>query len=701
MMCKYYSFLLYIATLVCKCKILEVFAVPWNYPKPEKRAFSYECAGRTLNDPFAWMEANDDATRAFVAAQNEFTTDWFVQNGDKVAARAALLAKKAEKPSYSDVQECHGRLYASRRSPAGETAAVVLDRDFNELFTLMDDEKAGGAFHVYGVSPCPADEDVAALFVLQNGAARPSVLLLRISSGDVFAALDGMFSFVWAPDGSALYYSDAVADSLAGTSINTVRAYELKTGEIRILYTERDSAVFVTLETAPAGDLFIHVNISYVNTRVLHFDPKTGAVTRMTPDDGHVYHHVGSMGDTHYFFTNNNAPKGKVVALFGTLDLGQAQEILPEDTRPLEGVMTAGDRMLAVYLNDVASEAELYDGNGARLGDLNLPDRLGALALSAERPPVLPVGAEALYLNFESFVCPPSVLRYDLKTGEVTIAYSRRGGAPRTDVAVEKQAITARDGTRILAFLVHKNGLTPNGDTPVLMYGYGGYNVSLNPNYTVFFMGLDVVDWVDKGGMYVHCILRGGSEYGAKWHEAGWRDSKKNAFFDFIDIAKWLVEAGWTKPSRIAINGGSNGGLLVTAAVTQQPEAFGAVVAAVPHTDMIRFCFDDRGPMYITEYGNPREEAMFEYMLSYSPYHNIKEGAAYPPIFVQTGEFDNNVPPYHAKKFAAKMQELNRNAPCLLRVLARGSHDLGTGDVFYRTSAEMQLFAERALGMDD
>ena len=669
----------------------------WNYPKAEKRAFNYGCAGRTLSDPYAWMEQNDEDTRAFVAKQNEFTDNWFVQNGDKVAKRAAILAEKSGKPSYSDIEECHGKLYASRRSPAGETSAVVLDTDFNEIKTLMDNEKAEGAFHVYKASPCPSNEDIVALFVLKNGAARPSVMLQRVSTGEVFATLDGMFSYTWSPDGERLYYSDAVADPVAGTNVNTVRAYNLKTGEAQLLYTEHDNAVFATLSSSPTGDLFIHIHISYVNIRVLHFNPISGVITRLTQNDNSVYNHAGSIGQNHYFFTNDGAAKGKVIAIQGASQFDKAKEILPQDERPLDGVMTVGENLLAVYLNDAVSEAELFDREGRSLGNIALPDSLGTLSQPTERANC---NAKHLYLNFESFVCPPSVLKYGINDSNAVIAYSQRNSGIRTDVTVEKVPVIARDGTRILAFMVHGKGLCPNGNTPVLMHGYGGYNVSNTPNYNIFFMGLDVVDWVDRGGMYVHCILRGGGEYGADWHEAGWRGNKKNAFYDFIDIAEWIVKLGWTKPERIAINGGSNGGLLVTAAVTQQPKAFGAVIAAVPHTDMIHFCFDDRGPMYITEYGNPREEAMFEYMLSYSPYHNIKEGVAYPPIYIQTGEYDNNVPPYHAKKFATRMQELDGESPCLLRVLPKGSHDLGTGDVFYRTAAEMQLFAERALGME-
>jgi len=669
-----------------------------NYPKAEARPFSYTCAGRELHDPYAWMESNDADTHAYVAQQNIFTSQWFETAGD-VQKRAAALKAKADKPAFTGVVECHGKLYACRVAPGGASSAVILNADFEVTEVLME-ETTDGDFHLYGVSPCPGDSDIVALSILKNGAARPSLLLYRISTREVFATLDGMFSYAWAPDGRCIYYADATADVERGVNYNTARAYYLDTGKEEILYEEKDNAVFILLKASSTGELFIHVLLSYVNTRVVHYAPNTSKATRMTPHDDSVFHHIGCIDGTHYFFTNDKAPRGQVVALTGSLLLQNAVPVLAEESRSLEGAMTVRDRLLAVYLNDAAMEAVLYDQKGLKVCDLPLPDKIGTLQLSAEHMPVLPDGAKHLYMGFESFICPPSVLCFDVENGKVEVAYNTRNTGIREDITVVSQPITARDGTRILAFLVHKKDQTPTGDVPTLMYGYGGYNVSLTPCYTAPFIGLDAVDWVDRGGLYVQCVLRGGGEYGAQWHEAGWRGRKKNAFYDFIDITEWLIATGWTSPEKIAINGGSNGGLLVTALSVMRPDLFKAVLASVPHTDMIRFCWDDRGPMYVAEYGDPRDEELFEYMHSYSPYHNIKAGAQYPAFYVQTGEFDNNVPPYHGKKFATKMQGAGGSPLCLLRVLARGSHGLGTGDVYFTTSAEMQLFAEHFLGIN-
>jgi prolyl oligopeptidase len=233
------------------------------------------------------------------------------------------------------------------------------------------------------------------------------------------------------------------------------------------------------------------------------------------------------------------------------------------------------------------------------------------------------------------------------------------------------------------------------------MFAYGGYNAGMPPVFRERVTRLMMSEWAMKGGVYVHCNLRGGNEYGPRWHEAGMLMNKRKVFEDFIGVAEQLIKDGWTKKGRIGIVGCSNGGLLMSALVTMRPDLWAVVIDSVPHTDMIHFADDDRGPMYITEYGDPGESReMFEYLLSYSPYHNVRE-EEYPPIYIQTGELDNNVPPYHGKKFAARMQQMNRSdAPVLLRVLAQGSHDRGQGEENYRTLAEMQVFLEHYLHME-
>ena len=422
--------------------------------------------------------------------------------------------------------------------------------------------------------------------------------------------------------------------------------------------------------------------------------------------------------------------------------------------RLLTGAAVVGDAILCAYQHEGASELELRAADGSLIRAVELPDTPGNLYAEGSLAPY-GCGDAGICLDFESFRVPPSVVRYDPATGKLATLFTtgdaekpadpapaeasqahgtsaaddpadtNAAAAPQTgepapaphapaktpnpiaehslqlDIVVERIDVPARDGATLSAYLVRRRDVRPTGKIPTLFYGYGGYNNVLAPDFTNKFIGLDVSDWAMRRGLYVHCILRGGGERGPRWHEAGMLANKPNVFHDFIDIVAHVQELGWTSPEHSALCGGSNGGLLVTAALTQAPDLVRCVVASVPHTDMLRFVHDDRGPMYITEYGDPRDPALFETMRDYSPYHNVEPGRTYPALLVQTGELDNNVPPYHGKKFAARMQaEASSKHPVLLRVLARGAHDRGEGGIYYATVAEMQCFIEHELGMD-
>ena len=301
------------------------------------------------------------------------------------------------------------------------------------------------------------------------------------------------------------------------------------------------------------------------------------------------------------------------------------------------------------------------------------------------------------FLSFESFNIPPCILSFDGNAFTKVLAASDE---EHPDIVVEQHfAPSTGDGTLIPYYLVHAEGVKADGTAPALMYAYGGYNTDMPPEFTEVVSQMQIPRWIAAGGIYVHLNLRGGNEYGPAWHEAGMLMNKRHCYEDFIGVTEQVIADGWTSAGNIGIVGCSNGGLLMSALVTMRPDLWGCVIDSVPQTDMIHVADDDRGPMYITEYGDPRaSKEMFEYLLSYSPYHNVHE-VAYPPVYIQTGECDNNVPPYHGKKFAARMQAATTgDAPILLRVLAHGSHNRGgTPDEFWHTIAEMHLFLEEHL----
>ena len=665
-----------------------------GYPLAPQRPASWQCGSHSVTDPYLYMtNAQDPGLLDWVAAENAFTDAWFQSTA--LQERIRFLKSKPAYPHYSGLTEQDGRIYATRTGPGGEYSTVLLDLDFHEVATLLDGAMMDGQMQVYGVYPCPGDSRIAAFTALKNGAPRMTVIVRDLEAGETLAEMDGTFFFSWSDNGAYAYSSTAVQRP-DGTTANSVIRWCRATGHVETVYTWPGHAVFLQLGAAPGGGMFVQVCQNYHDSVMVYLDADGNAFP-VFPENGAETTYLGTIGTRHYFFTDENAPMGKIVAVEHSALGGPACEIVPESSLPLEGAGVVGSRLLLVYLEDVACSAKVYDADGAFLRELALPTPMGTVACSKPMSGAVR-GTDTIYLSFESFTCPPCILRCDAATGEVRSVYGS-GLEPRGDLAVERRFVTARDGQRILAFLVYKKGLEPTGDVPTLMYGYGGYASSQLPWYNNPFVGLDIPDWADRGGLYVHCILRGGAEYGAAWHDAGCGLHKKNVFFDFIDIARTVMADGWTDPAHTAICGGSNGGLLVTALMTMAPELWGCVIASVPHTDMLHFCCDDRGPMYVTEYGDPRTEEFFEYMKSYSPYHNIRPGTSYPAAYIQTGERDNNVPPYHGKKFAAAMQQVSAGGPVLLRVLPYGSHDRGAGEYCYRTTAEMQIFMERALGM--
>lgn len=665
-----------------------------DYPAALKRAESWRCGRHSVEDPYLYMtDGKNPEVLEWVAAENAYTDAWFQGRG--LAERISFLKSKRDKPDYSGLAEQNGRLYASRTDTDGKCSAVLLNKKFEVVRTLLDGEMMENRMQVHGVSPCPGDDAVAAFGALKNGAPRLTVVIRNLERNETLAELDGTFFYTWSRDGRYLY-SSTVEQRPDGTTANHVIRWSKAAEEVETIYTWPGHAAYLQLCAAPEGGLFVLVWLNYHDTAVLYLDLE-GNVTTVFQENGASTTYIGTIGTRHYFFTDENAPLGQVVAVEHER-LGQpAVVVVPERKEPLEQAQVVGDRLMLEHLRDAACTVGLWDQNGRFLYELALPTSAGAVTMGSALGGCVPA-SDSVYMTFESFTCPASILKYSISTGRVEIVYSA-GDSPRTDLTVERRFVTARDGQRVMAFLVYRGDLKPTGQVPTLMYGYGGYSCSQLPWYNNPFVGLDIPDWCDRGGLYVHCILRGGNEYGAAWHDAGCRENKKNVFYDFIDIARQIMADGWTDPAHTAICGGSNGGLLVTALLTIEPEMWGCAVASVPHTDMLRFCCDDRGPMYVTEYGDPRTDELFAYMKSYSPYHNVREGVRYPAVYVQTGEMDNNVPPYHGKKFAAALQQATAGGPVLLRVLPYGSHDRGTGEYFYRTTAEMQVFIEQILGM--
>lgn len=365
--------------------------------------------------------------------------------------------------------------------------------------------------------------------------------------------------------------------------------------------------------------------------------------------------------------TDLNAPRGRLIAIdLENPDRTNWQEIIPEAAETLEGVSVLNNQFIASYLKDARSQIRIFDLQGNFLREVDLPGIGSVSGFGGKR-----TDTETFY-SFTGFTTPPTIYRYDLTQGESTLFRQPQVDFNPDDYETRQVFYASKDGTQIPMFIVHKKGLVLNGENPTYLYGYGGFNVSLTPHFSI-----GMLVWMELGGVYAVPNLRGGGEYGEDWHQAGMKLKKQTVFDDFIAAAQWLIEHRYTSPARLAIGGGSNGGLLVGACMTQRPELFGAALPAVGVMDMLRFPQFTIGWAWMPEYGDPQNADEFEALYAYSPLHNLKP-AAYPATLITTADHDDRVVPAHSFKFAAALQAVQQgDAPTLIRIETKAGHGAG------------------------
>ncbi len=382
----------------------------------------------------------------------------------------------------------------------------------------------------------------------------------------------------------------------------------------------------------------------------------------------HEYSFVGNDGPVCYFKTDLDAPRGRLIAI----DLGKPQsedyrEIIPQTEQTLQRVSMVGDQFVASYMKDVLPQVKVFTCDGKLIREVDFPTMGSASGFSGHRD-----DTETFY-TFSSFATPPSVYRYDVATGERRLIRRSKVKFEPKDYVVKQVFYHSKDGTRVPMFIAHRKGLKLDGSNPTLLYGYGGFSISIRPRFSVGFLS-----WMEMGGVAAVANLRGGGEYGEAWHRAGTLHNKQNVFDDFIAAAEWLIDNDYTRSEKLAIQGGSNGGLLVGAVMTQRPKLFGACLPAVGVMDMLRFHKFTAGRFWVDDYGSADDPQQFRTLLAYSPYHNLKPGTAYPPTLITTADTDDRVIPGHSFKFAAALQHAHvGDPPMLIRIETRAGHGAG------------------------
>ncbi|MEY3223505.1 MAG: hypothetical protein RLZZ203_2361, partial [Cyanobacteriota bacterium] len=347
------------------------------------------------------------------------------------------------------------------------------------------------------------------------------------------------------------------------------------------------------------------------------------------------YSFIGNDDNVFYFRTDLNAPKGKVIAIdIQNPTLGNWPEIIPQAVETLESVSILNNQFVADYLQDAHSQIKIFDLQGNLIREVELPGIGSVSGFSGKRH-----DTETFY-SFTSFTTPGTIYRYDMKTGKSEIFRQPQVDFNADDYETKQIFYTSKDGTKLPMFITHKKGIKLDGNNPTYLYGYGGFNISLTPSFSV-----SLLIWLEMGGVYAVPNLRGGGEYGEEWHKGGMKEKKQNVFDDFIAAAEWLITSKYTQPAKLAIGGGSNGGLLVGACMTQRPDLFGAALPAVGVLDMLRFHKFTIGWAWVPEYGSAENAEDFPILSAYSPLHNLKPGTAYPATLITTADHDDRVVP--------------------------------------------------------
>lgn len=653
-----------------------------TYPETAKTDVVDTYFGTSVPDPYRWLENDTSAqTAAWVAAQNKVTGEYL----SKIPFRGALLRRLTAVADYEKTgapAKKHGKYYFYKNDGLQNQSVLYVQNSLDgEARVMLDPNKlsADGTVALTGTS-FSHDGKYMAYTISRSGSDWTEIYVIDTESGQT---LDD--HIVWAKFTGAAWHGDGFYYS-AYDAPEAGKEYSNVNENHKIYYHKLgtpQSADRLVYENKAYPKRFYSASVSDDETLLFVYESGDGAgnalyvkdltkpdapLTAMATDMRYQYYPVETIDGKTYIFTNYGAPKGRIMATTAAKPVQKDwTEVVAEGQSVLSGVQVIGGKLLLTYDKDVANHAYVYSLDGKMEHEVKLPG-LGSVGFSGDKDD------RECFFTFTSFTIPGAVYRYDI--GQNTYSLLR---APKVDFdsdgfITEQVFYPSKDGTRIPMFLTYKKGLKHDGRNPVYLYGYGGFNIGLNPGFSS-----SRIPFLESGGIYAQANLRGGGEYGEEWHQAGTKMKKQNVFDDFIAAAEWLIKNGYTDKDKIAIVGGSNGGLLVGACMTQRPDLFRVAVPQVGVMDMLRYHKFTIGWNWASDYGtSDNSKEMFEYLKSYSPLHNLKKGTRYPATLVTTADHDDRVVPAHSFKFAATLQECNDGThPTLIRIDRKAGHGAG------------------------
>ena len=666
------------------------FAQKLTYPKAEKGKTVDKYFGTRVADPYRWLENDTSAqTLRWVEAENRVTSDYL----SRIPFRQQLLQRLTELSNYEKVgapKEHHGKWYFyCNNGLQNQSVMYVMDQLGGEPRVFLDPNQLStdgtvalkgvffshnGRWAAYTISRSGSDWQEFYVIDLQTG---------RTTNDHIeWAKFSGA---AWQGDG--FYYSayDRPAEGKEFSNVNAghkiyyhrmgtpqssdVLFYENPKEPKRFYHVsvnEEETMMFLTESGAGAGN-----NLYVLDLRNTTTPPSSAAFVPMTTNMDYDYSSVLTDGDDIYLYTNWGAPKGRIMKTdIHHPAASQWRELIAEQQNTIAGVTAVNCQFIITYKKDASSHAYVYTLDGRLRHEVRLPS-VGSVSFTGRK------NRSECFYTFTSFTVPGTVYRYDTDTNESTLYNAPKVAFNSDDYVTRQVFFQSKDGTRIPMFLTYKKGSeseVKSGSRPVYLYGYGGFNISLGPSFSAM-----RIPFLEQGGIYAQVTLRGGGEYGEEWHQAGTKMQKQNVFDDFIGAAEYLIREGYTDKEHIAIVGGSNGGLLVGACMTQRPDLFRVAIPQVGVMDMLRYHLFTIGWNWAADYGTSEDsKEMFRYLLGYSPLHNLKKGVSYPATLVTTADHDDRVVPAHSFKFAATLQECHKGSnPVLIRIDTKAGHGGG------------------------
>ncbi len=659
----------------------------FNYPPARKADVVDDYHGTPVTDPYRWAEDPDsDETRAFVAAQAALARDYL----DEIPARQTLIQRLTtlyDFPKPGLIREAGGRqFYTYNDGLRNQPLLYVKDSADAAPRLLLDPNilSEDGTVALVNWQPSPDGSKLA--YLVSDGGSDAQVLHVR----DVDSGMDHLeqlqwcrFTGVaWAPDSTGFYYNRYPTPGTVPDedlqAYNRVYYHALSTPQDQDVLTyeepENKELLFWPQATDDGEMLVINVSIGAINRGMLYLRDRAAdndaPFTKLIDAPDAEYRVVGKVGRRLYVYTDWDAPRSRIMAVdLDNIARVHWREIVPQGEAVLDQAQVVGGHLVVIAKENAQHRVLIYTLDGALAREVALPGP-GTVPMMHGKE-----SADTFYFMYSSYLTPFQVLRCEVASGAVTVEAGADAQPINADAYVTEQVwYPSKDGTQVSMFLTYKRGLEKNGDNPTLLYGYGGFSISLMPMYAP-----QIPAWLEMGGIYAAPNLRGGAEYGEEWHAAGMLGNKQNVFDDFIAAAEWLIAQGYTRREKLAINGGSNGGLLVSACEVQRPDLFGAVICQVPVADMLRYHKFTAGRYWVPEYGNAEADPEhFKFLYAYSPVHNVQPGTAYPPTLILTADGDDRVVPMHALKFTAAMQDASSGeAPVLLRFESRAGHGMG------------------------